>query len=57
MLTEKDLESLAPGKERDAARAFAAAFDHLPPSRAMDFIKYMRGVWAQQHRRAFHVVK
>lgn len=57
MLTETELEGLANEDERNIARAFAAAFDHLPPQRALEFIAYMRALWVQKNRRAFRVVK
>lgn len=56
MLTEQELAGLATEDERNVARAFAAAFDHLPPERALEFLAYMRALWAQQRRRAFRVV-
>lgn len=56
-LTDAELDGLANEDEREIARAFAAAFDHLPPQRALEFLSYMRALWAQKNRRAFRVVK
>lgn len=56
-LTDAELDGLANEDEREIARAFAAALDHLPPQRALEFLSYMRALWAQKNRRAFRVVK